>query len=60
MAENVHDNLIDRLRSGENVVCPQCGEDYLQPYNTTYDKAHCFNCSKCGFHAHWDPVIDIE
>lgn len=50
----------DLLRNGERVICPKCGKDYLRPYNTTADKAHWFDCSNCDFHAHWDPIIDIE
>lgn len=60
MVGDVRDSLIDRLRNGEKVICPQCKKGYLLPYNAAVDKAHSFSCPKCDFHAHWDPVIEIE
>ena len=53
-------NIIDRLRSGEEVICPKCGKAVIQPFGTTADKAHSFNCPECDFHAHWTPALDIE
>lgn len=53
-------DLIDRLRNGEEIICPKCGKAVIEPFQTTADKAHAFNCPECDFHVHWTPVIDIE
>ena len=62
MAKEEADNLSDKLRSGEKVLCEKCGKGYYIPYNTTADKAHNFNCSNpdCNNFIHWDAVIDLE
>lgn len=62
MEEGEAGSLLERLKSGEKVLCRVCGKGYFIPYNTTADKAHCFNCSNpdCKNFYHWDPVIDIE
>ena len=54
------DSLFLRLRDGERILCPKCQKSFLKPYNTTFDKAHYFECSNCDFHCHGDPIIDIE
>ncbi|MGN1456572.1 MAG: hypothetical protein ACI4XP_01310 [Acutalibacteraceae bacterium] len=61
MDENVQDELWeDRLISGEELLCPECKNGILVPYNTTADKAHCFNCTKCDFFVHLDFGVNIE
>ena len=58
----VEENLIDKLRAGEKIQCVKCHEGYYIPYNTTFDKAHFFQCSNsnCNSFCHWDPVINID
>ena len=55
-------NLVDRLKKNEAINCPKCGSGILQPYNTTADKAHDFNCTnaECNFRVHCDANIDVE
>lgn len=52
--------IIDRLRNGEQIVCPKCNDAIIIPVGTTADKAHDFICSKCDFEAHWTPALDID
>lgn len=61
MGEKEHPKRIsERLISGEQVGCPHCGNQYLKPYNTTFDKAHSFYCEKCEYRVNLDTIIDIE
>ena len=55
-------SLLERLKSGEKVLCKICKKGYYTPYNTTADKAQYFNCSnpECNNYYHWDPVINLE
>ena len=52
--------IIDHLKSGEKVTCPRCKKAILEPFGTTYDKAHSFSCPECNYEAHYTPAIDIE
>lgn len=52
--------LLDRLKKGEKVICPKCKKAVLQPFGTTYDKAHSFSCPECEMEVHYTPAIDIE
>ncbi len=62
MAEENHDSILERLRSGESVLCEICKKGFYIPYNTTPDKAHSFNCSNsdCNNRINIDAIIDIE
>ena len=42
------EKIIDKLDKGEKIKCKFCGIGFLIPFNTTYDKAHCFSCNNCG------------
>ncbi len=53
-------SLLERLRSGEQVICPKCGKAAIEPFGTTADKAYSFDCPECDFHAHWTPALNIE
>ena len=35
-------SLLERLKSGEKVLCEICKKGYYTPYNTTADKAQYF------------------
>lgn len=49
-------NRIDILASGGKVKCAVCKNGYYIPYNTTADKAHCFECSR----GNCNSVINID
>lgn len=55
-------SVLDNLRQGEKVKCPDCKNGYYIPYNTTADKAHSFRCSnpECGSFIRTIPMIDID
>ena len=38
----MEEEIIDKLVKGEKVKCEFCGAGFWVPFNTTYDKAHCF------------------
>lgn len=61
MAEE-RNNIYTRLKNGEKIKCPVCHKGVLTPYNTTFDKAHSFNCSdeKCNGSYNFDVQINIE
>ena len=60
MAEGLN-SMIDQLRKGMAIICPNCGKGKIIPYNTTCDKAHSFYCEEdCGFFVNYDPVLDLE
>jgi len=53
-------SLISRLRRGENIECPECGNAYLTTSAKDISKSHGFSCDECGYAINIDPVIDIE
>lgn len=50
------DEIIRRLRNGEQVQCPLCEDGNLEPIGD-YKSTHCFQCSGCGEKLNMDPVI---
>ena len=60
MKEELNKPLYERLTSGEEVICEECGKGYLMPFNTIPQKAHCFICSNCNNRYCWEPFVDIQ
>lgn len=61
MNKDTHNDILaNQLISGKEILCPECKSGILIPYNTTADKAHCFNCTKCDFFVNLDFGVDIE
>lgn len=58
----MYDNILSELIEGKNVKCPKCHIGDINPFNTTADKAHYFDCSneECDWYMHFDPIIEIE
>ncbi|MGN1457115.1 MAG: hypothetical protein ACI4XP_04065 [Acutalibacteraceae bacterium] len=61
MSEDIHNDILtNQLISGKEVLCPECKNGILVPYNTTANKAHYFNCTNCNFFVHFDFGVNIE
>lgn len=58
--KNTSQPLIDRLISGEKVICLNCKIGIYKPLNPSADFNHYYICNKCGDIVHFDPVVNIE
>ena len=57
--------LIDRLKSGEKIVCQKCKEGFIVPVNASDKDAdiselHLFKCTNCDYYIERIPSITIE
>ena len=57
--------LIDKLKSGEKIICQKCKKGFIEPVNASGKDAdiselHLFKCTKCDYYIERIPSITIE
>ena len=58
---NNENNVFARLKSGEDVLCPECGKTYLKPpENVSCHISKEFRCKECGCTYRYTPNIIVE
>lgn len=55
-----NDSLIDRLRTGEKILCPKCYKGYFDVSGDNLEKCNYFHCDNCDNYVHQQKVINIE
>ena len=56
----MEEHIIIRLRRGEQIKCPKCGEAYITTRALDISISHAFHCPNCDWHIYVDDPIDIS
>lgn len=58
--ENQDKSMIERLRSGEKIVCQECRKGIYITAAKDISKSYGFYCEKCNAMINAEPIINIE
>lgn len=55
-----NEGLINRLRTGEKILCPKCHKGYFDVSGDNLENSNYFHCDNCDNYVHVNFPIDIE